>query len=100
MKQKIEIKGVIAFNADKKKYEFIDYIAEKSFKKGVYKTEYSNLVFIQNHVLTVDIPSDMDLIKPQLAALDEKEKELTFQYNQALQHIKVERNNLLAIEGK
>lgn len=94
MKQKIE--GVIVFNVDNKKYEFTEYPKKDKFKDGVYVSDYLNFVFVREHTIEFE-SGGVDLVKPQLNSLDAKEKELTIQYNQALQHIKVQRNNLLAI---
>lgn len=91
---KVEIKGVILYDTARKKYIHRDFLQEIHIKAEMFH-EY---VFICEHTISIDI-DDIDLIKPQLDALDAKEKELTFQYKQALEHIKVERNNLLALEN-
>lgn len=96
--QQKTIKGVIVFNINLKEYSFKDYLEESDFVDGSFRTEYSNYVLVANHEITFHLPEGFDTVGPQLAALDAKEKELTLQYNQALNHIQVQRNNLLAIE--
>lgn len=92
--QQKTIKGVIVFDVDTKEYSIKDYLKESDFQDGVWR----NYVFVANHEITFSLPDGFDTIRPQIAALDAKEKELTLQYNQALNHIQVQRNNLLAIE--
>lgn len=96
--QQKTIKGVIAFDVNTKEYSFKDYLEESDFVDGSYQTDYSNYVFVANHEITFSLPDGLDTVGPQIKALDAKEKELTLQYNQALHHIQVQRNNLLAIE--
>lgn len=96
--QQKTIKGVIVFDVNRKEYSFIDWLEESDFVDGSYQTEFSHYVFVANHEITFSLPEGFNTIKPQLVALDAKEKELTLQYNQALRHIQVQRNNLLAIE--
>lgn len=96
--QQKTIKGVIVFDVNAKKYGIRDWIEESDFVDGSYQTEYSHFVFVANHEITFSLPDGFDTIGPQIAALDAKEKELTLRYNQALHHIQVQRNNLLAIE--
>ena len=92
--QQKTIKGVIIFDVDAKEYGFREYFEESDFQEGVW----NNYVFVANHEITFSLPDGFDTIRPQLASLDAKEKELTLQYNQALNHIQAQRNNLLAIE--
>lgn len=97
---KIEkIEGVIVFDLDSMEYGFKSYADESWFKDGMYQSEYSKWVFVANHTIEISIPEDFDIIKPQLAALDAQETELTAKYQSALTQIQVKRNNLLAIEG-
>lgn len=96
--QQKTIKGVIVFDVNRKEYCIRDWLEESDFVDGLYKTQYSHFVFVANHKITFDLPDGFDAVGPQLAALDAKENELTLQYNQALQHIQTQRNNLLAIE--
>lgn len=97
---KIEkIEGVIVFDLDAGEYQFLDYLHEGKFENGVYFTEYMKVIFVANHTIEISIPDDFDIIKPQLAALDAQETELTAKYQAALTQIQVKRNNLLAIEG-
>lgn len=96
MKQKIE--GVIVFDANAKRYDFL--IGMSHLKEdGHYISEFTHWIYVCDHTIEIDIPADFDTTKPQLDALDAKEKELKFQYKQALEHINVERNNLLALEN-
>lgn len=97
MKQKIE--GVIVFDIEDKRNKFTTYPRASMFKDGAYISEYLKYVFVCEHTIEYESP-DVDLVKSQLAALDEQEKELNLKYNQALQHIKVARNNLLAISNE
>lgn len=89
------IKGVLAMEDGVVK--FLPGWHKGMFEDGVYSSSYSQYIFIKEHEFEYELPADFDPIKPQLAALDAKEKELTFQYNQALNHIKVKRQELLAI---
>lgn len=99
MKQKIEIKGSFAFDVNKKRFVFLSEWGREMFEKGFHKSDYSHYILVSYESISFDVPEDFDVIKPQLDALDSQEKELTFQYNQALQHIRVQRNNLLALEN-
>lgn len=99
MKQKIEITGALVFDVNKKKFTFNEGWGEYMFTEGVFRSEYSHCILVRFEALQFDIPADFDTIKPQLDALDSKEKELTFQYKQALNHITTQRNNLLALEN-
>lgn len=94
-----EIKGVIYFDAKEKRYSFIQGVDKSFFKDGVYTSEWASWVFVKEHVIEFEIPKNLDLIAPQLNALDAQEENLTVKYNMALNHINVQRNNLLAIEG-
>lgn len=85
------IKGVLAMKNGE--VRFLSGWFQGMFKNGIL----DGYTFIKGHELEYELPADFDPIKPQLAALDAKEKELTFQYNQALNHIKVKRQELLAI---
>lgn len=96
--QQKTIRGVIVFDVDAKEYGFRDWLEESDFVDGSYQTEFSHYVFVANHEITFALPDGLDTVGPQLKALDAKEKELTLKYNQALHHIQVQRNNLLAIE--
>lgn len=89
------IKGVLAMEDGVVK--FLPGWNKDMFEDGVYSSSYSEYIFIKEHEFEYELPEDFDPIKPQIAALDAKEKELTFQYNQALNHIKVKRQELLAI---
>ena len=89
------IKGVLAMEDGVVK--FFPNWHKGMFKNGVMNDALWNLIFIKEHEFEYELPADFDPIKPQIAALDAKEKELTFQYNQALNHIKVKRQELLAI---
>ncbi len=85
------IKGVLALEDGE--VRFISGWFKGMFENGILG-EY---IFIKEHEFEYELPADFDPIKPQIAALDAKEKELTFQYNQALNHIEVKRQELLAI---
>lgn len=98
MSKEIQLKGVVFFNVDDNAYGFSHHLSKESFIEGVITTEYVTYVYIAEHTITVDLPCDLDLVSPQLKALDAKEKELRFEFNQALNHIKVQRENLLSIE--
>lgn len=91
------IKGVLAMVDGE--VDFLSNWNKGMFENGVRQGKFSQYLFIKEHEheLEYELPADFDPIKPQLAALDAKEKELTFQYNQALNHIKVKRQELLAI---
>jgi len=89
------IKGVLAMDGEK--VRFLEDWHEGMFKDGVYSSSYSQYIFIKEQEFEYELPADFDPIKPQISALDAKEKELTFQYNQALNHIKAKRQELLAI---
>lgn len=89
------IKGVLAMVDGE--VEFLTNWSERMFDNGVRKGTFDTYIFIKEHEIEYELPEDFDPIKPQIAALDAKEKELTFQYNQALNHIKVKRQELLAI---
>lgn len=96
----VEIKGVVVFFPEKAEYEFLDYLTKNHFNDGIYKFgTTSTAIFICEHTITVELPADFDIIQPQLNALEAQKKELTLQYKQALNHIQVKRNNLLAIEN-
>jgi len=98
--KEITIKACLVFDVPLKKFGLKDYLQAADFRSGVYKTEYSHYVLVREVTLPFSIPAGFDIIKPQLNHLDDQEKELTIQYKQALQHIQVQRNNLLAIEHK
>lgn len=89
------IKGVLALVDGE--IDFLSNWHKGMFENGVRSGTYTHYIFIKEHELEYELPADFDPIKPQIAALDAKEKELTFQYNQALNHIKVKRQELLAI---
>lgn len=91
------IEGMIYYDVERKKFCF-DVFPKEYFVDGVWQGDYVNYIFVCDHTLTFDLPEGFDIVTPQLNALDEKEKELKIQYHQALEHIKVQRNNLLAIE--
>lgn len=91
---KVEIEGIIVFDTNGKKYIHREFMRKEHCEDGTFP-EY---VFICDHTISIDV-DDIDLVSPQLASLDAKEKDLNLKYNQALQHIKVARNNLLALEN-
>jgi len=91
------IEGMIYYDVISKEYCFGNFPKEY-FVDGVWKGEHVHFIFVCDHTLTFDLPENFDTVTPQLNALDAKEKELKIQYHQALEHIKVQRNNLLAIE--
>lgn len=91
------IDGLIYYNVDSKQYRFASF-PKDYFVDGVWQGEYMHYIFVCDHTLSFDLPEGFDTVTPQLNALDAKEKELKIQYHQALEHIKVQRNNLLAIE--
>lgn len=93
------IEGLIYYDVDSKQYCF-DTFPKDYFDEGVWKGKHVYYIFVCEHTLTFDLPENFDTVTPQLNALDAKEKELKIQYHQALEHIKVQRNNLLAIEWK
>ena len=97
MTQKI-MEGMIYYDVDRKSYHFGTFPKEY-FDEGVWQGDHVHYIFVCDHTLTFDLPDNFDAITPQLNALDAKEKELKIQYHQALEHIKVQRNNLLAIEA-
>ena len=86
------IEGVVVFDVAMKEYRFSSILTESVV------TGCDDYIFVCDHTLTFDLPEGFDTITPQLNALDAKEKELKIQYHQALENIKVQRNNLLAIE--
>ena len=98
MSKEIQIKGVIVFDVNRKAYDIKTFLTKDNFSDGVFQTEYSTYVYIAEHTIEMDSPVDLDLVSPQLKALDAKEKELRFEFNQSLNHIKVQRENLLSIE--
>lgn len=93
------VKGVIVFDTDTKKYALVGYLTAADFEAGGWAMEnHQGYVLVREVILPLDLPENFDTITPQLKSLDAKEKELKAQYHQALEHIKVQRNNLLAIE--
>ena len=96
--RKISINGVIVYDVNDKKYSFKDYLEVADFTDGVFQSKYSHYVLVGEHTITAALPDGFDTIKPQLDSLDRQEHKLTLQYQQALNHIKVQRNNLLALE--
>src|SRR5690625_4134397 len=91
------IEGLIYYDVGKNTYCFGNFPKE-FFVDGVWEDEYVHYIFVCDHTLSFDLPENFDAVTPQLNALDAKEKELKIQYHQALENIKVQRNNLLAIE--
>jgi len=95
------VKGVIVFDANTKSYALVGYLTASDFEVGGWAMEnHSNYVLVREVILPLDLPENFDTVTSQLKSLDAKEKELKIQYHQALEHIKVQRNNLLAIEWK
>lgn len=94
---KIIIKGVIVYDANNKSYRFCSAFLREDFKKGALRREYLNYVLVCEHEIQVDV-QEVDLIGPQLDALDEKEKELTSEYQRRKAAIQAERQKLLALE--
>lgn len=95
MKRKID--GIVYFDISRKEFDFSASFSKIWFDdRGGMWNEY---IFVAEHSITLDLPDDFNITKPQLANLDAKEKELTLQYKQAMHQIKCERNSLLAIEG-
>ena len=92
------IEGLIYYDVGSKQY-FFGTFPKEYFVDGVWQGEHVHYIFVCDHTLTFDLPEGFDTVTLQLNALDAKEKELKIQYHQALEHIKVQRNNLLAIEG-
>jgi len=92
------IEGLIYYDVDSNTYRF-DTFSKEYFDEGLWIGEHVHYIFVCDHTLTFDLPEGFDTTTSQLNALDAKEKELKIQYHQALEHIKVQRNNLLAIEG-
>jgi len=91
------IEGMICYDVRNKKFGF-ETFPKSFFEDGVWKGEHVHYIFVCDHTLSFDLPEGFDTVTPQLNALDAKEKELKIQYHLALEHIKVQRNNLLAIE--
>ena len=98
-KEYASIVGVIVFDANRKKYRFLDHLDATNFTDGVFQSDYSHYVLVAEHELVAEIPAGFDTVKPQLDHLDHQEREITLKYHQALNHIQVQRNNLLAIEN-
>lgn len=96
MAEKITIKGVIVFNNNSREYQFTHFLDKSSFTDGVFKNDYSDYVFICEHIIEVDVP-EIDLITLQLNSLErELEKEVD-RHRRVVRRIEVEKNNLLAI---
>lgn len=93
-----KIEGMICYDVHNKKFGF-ETFKKDFFEDGVWRGDHVHYIFVCDHTLTFELPENFDTITPQLNALDAKEKELKIQYHQALEHIKVQRNNLLAIEA-
>ena len=91
------IEGMICYDVQDKKFVF-ETFPKGFFEDGVWQGDYIHYIFVCDYTLSFDLPEGFDTVAPQLNALDAKEKELKTQYHQALEHIKVQRNNLLAIE--
>lgn len=96
MTEKIEIAGVIVFCNNTKSPRFIDYLTPDYFQDGVYTSGYSSYTLICEHTIRIDAPK-VDLVTPQLNALDRKLDLVREKYQQAVSQIEVEKNNLLAI---
>lgn len=96
MTDKIEVTGVIVFCNNTKSNQFLSYLAPTDFSDGVFSSDYSNYTLICEHTIRIDAPK-VDLITPQLNALDRKLDLVREKYQQAVRQIEVEKNNLLAI---
>lgn len=96
MTEKIEVAGVIVFCNNTKSPRFIGYLTPDDFEDGVFTSDYSSYTLICEHTIRIDAPK-VDLITPQINALDRKLDLVREQYQQAVRQIEVEKNNLLAI---
>lgn len=99
MSKQIEIKALLVYDVKNRRYNLETVFNAGMFEDGVYKDDYFFMILIEETTLVVDLPEGFDPVKPQLDYLDHKEKEVTFQYNQTIRQIQVERQSLLAIEN-
>jgi len=95
----ITISGVIVFDTQERKHTFVHYLTPKSFQDGVFTlTKDCQYIFVCEHTITAAEPEGLDLVTPQLKALDEQEKAAGAAYAAVKTQIEARRQSLLALE--
>ena len=79
----------------------ISHFTADAFTDGVRRVADGWIQYLIREIeIEVDLPADFDPIAPQLAALNEREKQIKAKYQLDLTNIEHERQKLLAIENK
>ena len=93
----IVIKGVIVFDTNAQENKFLGYLKPDDFGEDRVSLHFPEYVLVCSHTIHVVMP-DVDMIGPQIAALNAKERELTAKYQAAKTVSEAQRRTLLALE--
>jgi len=95
----ITITGVIVYRPEQRSYSFMDFLAPSDFEDGQWSAGSGmTYVLICPHTITIEAPANLDLITPQLKALDEQERAAAAAYTALKTQLEAKRQSLLAIE--
>lgn len=90
----IKISGVVVYDVDARKYAFKSYLKPSMFENGVFKTDYTNCIFVSEHMIEVPALPDDVIAGPARAALADEEAQARIQYLQARLRIRAQRRAL------